>query len=166
MGLRIIGSRDVVAGLIYLSFGGLMFHGAPGFRMGTAVRMGPGYFPRALALIMVVPGLISLARGFCVSGEKIDGVKWKSLLPILVSTALFGLLLERLGLALALVVLVLVSAIASKEFRFGWKEEINGHGACHHPDDEMFFSKLERGRPARKKPRSKRDDKRSNVLSR
>jgi hypothetical protein len=104
-----------------MAFGGLMFHGSLGFRMGTAMRMGPGYFPRVLALIMVVLGLISLARGLCVPGEKIDGVKWKSLLLILVSTALFGLLLERVGLALALVVLVLVSAIASKEFRFEWK---------------------------------------------
>jgi len=121
MRLRVKGPRDVAAGLIYLAFGGLMFHAALGYRLGTAGRMGPGYFPRLLALVLIGLGLIALVRGFIVAGEKIEAVKWKSLTLVLASTALFGFLLERLGLALALIALVLVAAAASKEFRFEWK---------------------------------------------
>ncbi len=121
MRLRVEGPRDVLAGLIYMAFGGLMFYAALGYRLGTAGRMGPGYFPRVLALILIALGLISLVRGFVVRGEGIEAVKWKSLTLILASTLLFGALLERLGLALALSALVLVSAAASKEFRFEWK---------------------------------------------
>lgn len=121
MRLQVKGPKDVLAGLIYMAFGGLMFYGTLNFRMGSAGRMRPGYFPRALALILITLGLISLVRGFLVRGEKIEKVKWKPLTLVLVSTALFGVLLERLGLAVALIVLVLVSATASEEFRFEWK---------------------------------------------
>lgn len=121
MRLRVEGPKDALAGLIYMAFGGLMFYGALGFRLGTAGRMGPGYFPRVLALILIALGLVSLVRGFLVHGEKIEGVKWKSLTLILASMALFGVLLERLGLAAALTVIVLVSATASEKFRFEWK---------------------------------------------
>ena len=121
MRLRVEGPKDVLAGLIYMAFGGLMFYAALGYRLGTAGRMGPGYFPRVLALILIALGLVSLVRGFLVHGEKIERVKLKSLTLILAATALFGGLLERLGLAMALIVLMLVSAAASEEFRFEWK---------------------------------------------
>ncbi len=121
MRLQVKGPKDVLAGLIYVAFGGLMFYGALSFRMGTAGRMGPGYFPRVLALILITLGLVSLARGFFVHGEKIEEVKWKPLTLVLVSIALFGVLLERCGLAVALIMLVLVSATASEKFRFEWK---------------------------------------------
>jgi hypothetical protein len=121
MRLCVRGPKDFLAGLIYISFGGLMFWGALGYRFGNAGRMGPGYFPRVLALIIIAIGLISLVRGFFVRGEKIRGVAWKPLALILASSVLFGLLLDRAGLVVALITLVLVSASASKEFRFHWK---------------------------------------------
>ena len=121
MHLRVAGPKDVWAGLIYIAFGGVMFWGALGYRLGTAGRMGPGYFPRALALILVAIGLVSLVRGFIVQGDRIGSIAWKPLALILASSALFGLLLDRAGLVVALVVMVLVAASASKEFRFDRK---------------------------------------------
>jgi hypothetical protein len=121
MRLRVEGPKDVLAGMIYIAFGGVMFWGALGFKMGTAGDMGPGYFPRVLAAILILFGLVSLVRGFLVPGEKIGGVAWKPLLLVLASSVMFGLLLERAGLAVALVALVLVSASASTKFRFEWK---------------------------------------------
>ncbi|NVO12630.1 MAG: tripartite tricarboxylate transporter TctB family protein [Rhodoplanes sp.] len=118
MRLHVAGPKDVWAGLIYIAFGGLMFWGALGYRLGTAGRMGPGYFPRVLAVILVAIGVVALVRGLIVRGERIDGIAWKPLALILASSVLFGLLLERAGLVVALVALVLVSASASKEFRF------------------------------------------------
>jgi hypothetical protein len=120
MQLRVEGPKDVLAGLIYIAFGGLMFGGALGYRLGTAGDMGPGYFPRVLAVILIILGLASLARGFLVRGEKLAGVAWRPLALILASSVLFGVLLERAGLAVALAVLVLVSASASKKYRFDW----------------------------------------------
>ena len=121
MQLRVEGPKDVVAGLIYIAFGGTMIWGALGYRLGTAGDMGPGYFPRVLAVMLIMFGLLSLVRGFLVHGEKIAGMAWKPLLMVLASSVLFGALLERAGLAVALTVLVLVSASASKKFRFDWR---------------------------------------------
>ncbi len=121
MRLRVEAQKDVLAGLIYSAFGGLLFWGALGYKLGTAGDMGPGYFPRVLAVILIILGLISLVRGFLVRGEKIERVAWKPLAMVLGSSVLFGALLERAGLAVALAVLVLVSASASSKFRFDWK---------------------------------------------
>lgn len=118
MQLRAAGPKDVWAGLIYIAFGGAMFWAAMSYRLGTAGRMGPGYFPRVLALILVAIGVISLVRGFIVRGEAMGELAWKPLAMISLSAALFGLLLERAGLMVALAALVLVSASASKEFRW------------------------------------------------
>jgi hypothetical protein len=118
MQLRATAPKDVWAGLIYIAFGGGMFWAAMSYRLGTAGRMGPGYFPRVLALILVAIGVISLVRGFIVRGEAMGELAWKPLAMISASAALFGLLLERAGLMVALAALVLVSASASKEFRW------------------------------------------------
>jgi hypothetical protein len=118
MQLRVAGPKDVGAGLIYIAFGGAMFWAALSYRLGTAGRMGPGYFPRVLALILVGIGVISLIRGCIVRGSPVGELAWKPLAMISLSSALFGLLLERAGLVVALAALVLVSASASKEFRW------------------------------------------------
>ncbi len=115
------GPKDVLAGLIYVAFGAVMLWVALGYRMGTASGMGPGYFPRVLAVIMIVLGLASLVRGLLVRGEAPEGIAWKPLVLVLGSTVLFGLLLERAGLIVALAALVLVSAAASKAFRVDWR---------------------------------------------
>jgi hypothetical protein len=122
--LRMAAPKDVWAGLIYIAFGGVMFWVALGYRLGTAGRMGPGYFPRVLALILVLIGIVSLVRGLIVQGEPIGALAWKPLALISLSSVLFGLLLERLGLAVALAALVLVSASASKEFRWDAKASV------------------------------------------
>lgn len=121
MRLRAKGPKDVLAGLLYSAFGGLMFAGALRYRVGTVGDMGPGYFPRVLALMVILLGVVSLVRGFLVRGEPMEGVAWKPLALVLGSCALFGLLLERAGLALALAALVVVSASASEKFRFEWR---------------------------------------------
>ena len=121
MSIRVVGPKDVVAGLIYIGFGGLMLWVGLGYKMGTAGDMGPGYFPRVLATMLILLGVASLVRGFTVRGDRLGGVAWKPLVLVLASSVLFGLLLERAGLAVALAVLVLVSATASKKFKFDWR---------------------------------------------
>ena len=124
MRLSIRGPRDVGAGLIYTVLGGAMFWGALSYRLGTAGRMGPGYFPRVLAAILVVIGIVSLLRGLLVTGEGIKAIRWKPLFLVFISSSLFGVLLEPAGLIVALLVMTLVAAAASREFRFDWKASI------------------------------------------
>lgn len=121
MGNLVRAPKDFWTGLLYVAFGCVAVWIGQDYRFGTAGRMGPGYFPLTLAAILVGIGLLSLGRSFVVKGEGIARIVWKPLVLILLANALFGFLLPRAGIVVALFSLCIVSAAASKEFRFDWK---------------------------------------------
>ena len=63
------GPKDFWTGVIYLLFGGIAFWIARDYGLGTASRMGPGYFPTVLSALLVLIGVISVVRSFIVPGE-------------------------------------------------------------------------------------------------
>jgi hypothetical protein len=93
-----------------------------GYPVGTAARMGPGYFPRGLGMILIVMGLVLIVRGLRTTGARIAISDVKPLLIVLGSVVLFGVTVVPLGLVLATILLVVVSSFASHEFR--WKEAV------------------------------------------
>lgn len=109
--------KDFWAGLIYLGVGLGAFVIAQDYEMGTAVRMGPGYFPRVLGILLALVGTVALARSLLRPGEAIGRLAWREALLVLGATVIFGLLVRGLGMALSLLVLVLISAYASRQFR-------------------------------------------------
>jgi hypothetical protein len=113
--------KDLWAGLLYIAFGAAALLIGADYKVGTAGRMGPGYFPKALAWLLIGIGVVAMARAFLVKGGPITGIAWKQMGFVLAGTALFGWLLTRAGLIVALLALVLVSAAASREFRFDWR---------------------------------------------
>jgi Tripartite tricarboxylate transporter TctB family len=110
--------KEFYAGAIYIAFGlaGLWFGWA--YPMGTAGRMGGGYFPKVLSVILIVFGLLALARGITVSGPALGGMNLRPLLLIAAACSLFGLLLEPVGLIGSLFLMIVMSAMASREFRW------------------------------------------------
>lgn len=109
--------KDFWAGLIYLALGLAALYIAQDYAMGSALRMGPGYFPKVLGGLLALIGLIALVRSFLRPGEAIGRLAWREVLIVLGATVLFGLLLRGGGLVLSLVVLVVVGAYASRHFR-------------------------------------------------
>ena len=67
--------------------------------MGTALKMGPAYFPTVLGGLLAFIGVISLIRSFVSKGEPIPAFAWKPLLLIVAATVVFGLLVRGAGLA-------------------------------------------------------------------
>ena len=117
MKLDLRNNKDFFAGLLLLGIGALGFYLALGYPFGTAIRMGPGYFPRVLSVILMVFGLFVLIRGI-LSPEKVIGKwGWKPLAFITVALVAFGFLMERFGLIPALVVMFFVAALGGHEFR-------------------------------------------------
>jgi hypothetical protein len=115
--MRVRHTRDLLAGCLFLVFG-LAFLGlAQGYPLGSARRMGPAYFPVVLSLVLIGIGLVTVARAFLVRGPPIRDVAGKALAFVTASVVLFGLMVQGAGLAIAVVVLVLVSAFASRDFR-------------------------------------------------
>jgi len=110
-------NMDFWSGILLLFFGIGGFYMALDYEFGSALRMGPGYFPRVLACIIVAFGLFVMIRGIR-TGEKVKGTwGWKPLAFLTVSLALFGWLMDRAGLIPALVVMYFVAAFAGHEFK-------------------------------------------------
>jgi hypothetical protein len=85
--------------------------------MGSALRMGPGYFPTYLGAIMVVIGAIMTGRAYRIEGEGIGRWGWRPLLWLSAAFAGFGLLIERAGFVLALLALIIASSLAGRDTR-------------------------------------------------
>jgi hypothetical protein len=86
--------------------------------MGTAGRMGAGYFPKVLAGVLIGFGVIAMLRGLKIEGPALESFKLKPLLLILAACSLFGVLLEPLGMIGALFILIVMAAMASSRFRW------------------------------------------------
>jgi uncharacterized membrane protein len=106
--------KDLGAGLIFIVIGVVFGLGSMGLEIGTALRMGPGYFPLVLAGLLVALGLAIVAQSF---GHEATGefvVPWRGLVLILAVPVVFGLTVRGLGLVPALALVVLISAFASR----------------------------------------------------
>ncbi len=117
--------KDLGAGALFLGFGLATVLLGRDLPMGTAVRMGPGYFPTVLGVLLALIGLAVLLRALLRKPSPSPSsppFAWKPLLLITGATALFGLLLRGAGLALATAALVLTSAWASP--RFSWRAAV------------------------------------------
>lgn len=113
--------KDFWAGLIYIGAGATALWVGLDYKMGTAGRMGPGYFPKVLGGILILLGLLAILRSLLTKGEVIGTIMWRPLVLILFACVLFGLLLQPFGLIVSLLTLCLVSAAASREFKFSLK---------------------------------------------
>ena len=119
--MRIKNQKDFWAGLMFIGFGAFFAGFGVQYNIGTAAKMGPGYFPTLLGVITILLGMITLAGGMSgkASAEKTEKFDLPTLSLILVSIVIFGLLLRPLGLLASLVMLVVISSYASHEF--AWK---------------------------------------------
>jgi len=114
--------KDFWAGVIYIAFGAAAIGIAFNYPIGSAGRMGPGYFPRALGIILIGLGLILALRALRLKGTPMSFTTFKPLIIVLGSVVLFGIAAPKLGLMVATIILVIASSTASDEFR--WKEAI------------------------------------------
>jgi hypothetical protein len=117
MNLDLRTNKDFWAGVMLIATGGTAIYFARDYTFGTALRMGPGYFPMVLGAILILFGIYILALGLA-RGEKIEG-SWslRALVIVPLSLVLFGVLIERAGFVPAMMVLIFGSATASTEFR-------------------------------------------------
>jgi uncharacterized membrane protein len=112
-----LSNKDFWAGLMLIAIGAAAALIARSYPFGTALRMGPGYFPVVLGGVLIVFGLAILA-GSLRSGEHIAG-SWslRALIILPLSLILFGVLMQYAGFVPAMLVLIFGSATASSEFR-------------------------------------------------
>lgn len=113
--------QDVVGGLAVTALGIFAAIYAQKYEFGDLNRMGPGYFPVALGVVLALLGLLIAVPAFIRKGDPIV-VKWKTFALVLGSIVAFALTLKVLGLILATALSVMISSLADNETR--WKGRI------------------------------------------
>jgi hypothetical protein len=120
--------KDFFAGLFYTAVGASFAIGATSYSVGTGARMGPGYFPLLLGILLAVIGAVVMFKALTVEtqdGDKIGSVAWRPLIFIIAGNLLFGILLGGLpsvgvpamGLIVAIVGTTLVVSLAGDTFK-------------------------------------------------
>lgn len=126
--MRIKSQKDFFAGLLYMVIGIAFAWGATTYNIGDGARMGPGYFPLLLGVILAIIGGIVMARALVVEtpdGDPIGRWAWKPLAFIIAANFLFGILLggmpslgiPAMGMIVGIVVLTIIAAMAGHEFK-------------------------------------------------
>ena len=121
--MAIASQKDFVSGLMFMTVGGSFAWGAIDYEIGEAARMGPGYFPFMLGLLLVLLGALVTFNSFKSGppgGDKIGAFAWRPLGFILGSNLAFGALLVGLpsigfpamGLIVAIYALVFIASQA------------------------------------------------------
>jgi hypothetical protein len=126
--VKIKSQKDFFSGLMFTVVGVAFAWGATTYTVGTGARMGPGYFPLMLGILMALIGLGIMFTGLSVEttdGEKIGKWAWKQVVFILGANLAFGILLGGLpslgipamGMIIAIYALVIISSLAGHEFK-------------------------------------------------
>ncbi len=126
---RIKSEKDFYSGLLFMAVGIGFAWGATAYKIGEAARMGPGYFPFVLGILLAIVGLVVTFLALTVEtedGDKVGTIAWKPLFFIILANLLFGVMLGGLpsiglpymGLIAAIYVLTFVAASAGDEFDF------------------------------------------------
>jgi hypothetical protein len=119
--MRIKNKKDFMSGLMFTITGIFFALVGTQYKFGTAAKMGAGYFPIVISIIMSLLGIgICLnALSFKADEEKAPIFYWRTLLMVLGPIALFSVVLKWLGLIVSLFLLIALSSMASHEFT--WK---------------------------------------------
>ena len=122
--MQLKNKQDFWSGVMFVAIGLGFAWQATSYQMGTAARMGPGYFPFWLGTVLALLGAVVALTALSPKSEEttVDRFNFKILAIIIVSVILFGVLLRPLGLYISLFLLVAGSSTAAHDF--SWKVAI------------------------------------------
>ena len=109
--------KDFFAGLLYIAFGSAAVAIGRGYALGTAARMGPGYFPVLVGAVLVIVGLVVAGRGVLAKSERLQRLMIAPLALVLAAVLLFAVTIEKLGLVVAVLAVVVVGYLANARWR-------------------------------------------------
>ena len=107
-------NQDVVAGALFILFGFLGYYFSLSLNFGTAADFGSAFFPRIISVLLTLLGAGILIRGLARASAGLEFTSPRPLLLVTVCVVLFAVTLERLGMVIALMLLVLVSSFAAE----------------------------------------------------
>ena len=126
--MQIKSQKDFFSGLMFMGIGVAFAWGATTYNVGEGARMGPGYFPLMLGILMTVLGMVITFKALVIEvegGDKIGKWAWKPLVFVILANLIFGVLLAGLpsiklpafGMIVAIYALTFIASVAEP----GWK---------------------------------------------
>ena len=127
--MNIKSQKDFFSGLMFMCVGVAFAWGASSYNIGNGARMGPGYFPLVLGVLLSVLGGVITFKALVVEtvdGEKIGSIAWKPLFFIIAANLVFGasigglpsIGLRPMGLIFGIFALTFIASNAGDEFNF------------------------------------------------
>lgn len=125
--MNIKSQKDFFSGLMFMGVGVAFAWGSSSYTIGSSARMGPGYFPLALGVLLAVLGGIITFKALVVEtvdGDKIGAFAWRPLIFIILANLVFGAMigglpsigLPPMGLIAGIYALTLISCLAGESF--------------------------------------------------
>lgn len=126
--MNIKSQKDFFSGLMFMGFGVAFAWGSSSYTIGSGARMGPGYFPLVLGVLLTLLGGAITFKALVVEtvdGNKIGRIAWKPLFFIIAANLVFGAMLGGLpsihlppmGLIVGIYTLTFIASLAGDEFR-------------------------------------------------
>jgi Tripartite tricarboxylate transporter TctB family len=115
--VKIQSHSDFWCGVIFIAIGVAFMVLAQEYRLGTAARMGPGYFPTLLGAVLAVIGLSLVVPALVRDGAPFPRLHLRPLLAILVGIAVFAVLFQPFGFVISLAALLAIASLADPELR-------------------------------------------------
>lgn len=116
--MKIRSQEDFWAGLMFIGFGILAIVISRDYPMGSAMRMGPGYFPTIIGGALVGLGAIVSFLSFRTPGEGIGTFPWRAMVLLSVAFAVFAWGLDNIGFVPSLAILIVLSSLSSRRYRW------------------------------------------------
>jgi len=127
--VKIKSERDFFSGVLFCAFGVAFAWGATTYNVGNGARMGPGYFPLIVGILIAIMGAAITVKAMTVEtadGEPVGKIAWKPLIFIIGANLMFGVLLGGLpsiglppmGLIVAIYALTFIAGLAGDKFSF------------------------------------------------
>lgn len=127
--MKIKSQPDFYSGLMFIGTGVAFAWGATNYNIGSGARMGPGYFPLILGILMALIGALITFKALTLEtgdGEKIGAWAWRPLSYIIAANVVFGILLAGVrnfnlpafGLIVAIYALTFIASMAQTDWKF------------------------------------------------
>lgn len=126
--MKIKSQKDFFSGLMFTIVGAAFALGATTYTVGNGARMGPGYFPLMLGILLAILGAVILFKALVVQtadGEKIGKWAFRPLAFVILANLLFGVMigglpsigLPAMGMIMGIYVLTIIASLADGHFK-------------------------------------------------
>ncbi len=112
---RIKSPQDVGAAIVFMAIGLAGAYFGSDLSLGTAARMGPGYFPLILSWTIFAIGVVVGFKGLTIDGLRIEPIQLRPILVIIAAILAFGYLIEKVGLAITAALLTVLAGYARRD---------------------------------------------------